>query len=51
MTHELKCSVCGTKCGEITLPDNYNGVLSNQALGVDDVRCDSHLQVPEQPTQ
>ena len=41
MIYELKCSVCGFKTGELDLPEEYKGELTNEALGLE-VKCDEH---------
>ena len=42
---ELRCSVCGTKTGEYTLPESFTGNVEDLTLadiGVADTRCDEH---------
>lgn len=44
-THELRCSICNVKTGEITVPEskveNIESI-SNRTFGIEDVRCDLH---------
>lgn len=45
---ELKCVICGTKTGEITLPESVPAdfdisTLTNKDMGVADSRCDDCL--------
>jgi len=39
---ELKCDICGFKIGELTLPDAFDGEMTNETLGFEKIRCDKH---------
>lgn len=47
---DLKCTVCGTVTGSLTLPSDFTGnvaELTNADMGFADIRCDAHPKPPE----